>query len=154
MIMFEFKKYILIILSSLCALCGVVKASPPYITIPPTPTITPLATTTFGQAFANLTQSNFSIVVFPSEVMSVYSYTTMGQLMIPYFLIFLFIYIGMWFSNANLRLASITGLLFSGLFLSSSLFGVSMPAVVIPICYGALIASIAGIVLSMFKNIG
>lgn len=155
--MLNLKRYISNIVSIICALdiVGVVKAqSPPYITITPTPTITPLATTTFGNTMDNLTSSHFNLLFFPADVLSPYSFTTMGVLEIPSFLIFFFIFISMWLSNANLRLASITGLLFSGAFLFAGGIGISMPVVIQPLAAGALIASVTGIVMSMFKNIG
>ena len=155
--MLDLKKYISNIISIICALdiVGIVKAqSPPYITITASPTITPLATTTFGAGFTNLSQSHFNLIFFPSDVLSAYSFTTMGVLEIPSFLIFFFLFVSMWLSNSNLRLASITGLLFSGAFLFAGGIGVTMPIVLQPIAAGALIASVTGIVMSMFKNIG
>lgn len=152
-----FKKYISKIISMVCAFgfVGIAKAdSPPYITITPTPVISPLPTTTFGNAFNNLTSSNFSIIHFPGNALSPYAWTTMNNLSIPSFLIFLFIYLGMWLSHANLRLASITGLLLAGAFLFSGGIGISMPVVIQPLAFGALVASITGIVMSMFKNVG
>jgi len=155
--MLDLKKHISKIISIICALggVGIAKAqSPPYITITPTPTITPLATTTFGKSMDNLTSSHFNILYFPSNALSPYAYTTMGNLSIPAFLIFLFIYLGMWLSHSNLRLAAITGLLFSGAFLFAGGIGVSLPVVIQPVAFGAMVASIAGIVISAFKNIG
>ena len=145
---------IILTICALGSLVGVVKAdSPPYITITPTPIITPLPTTTYGNAFNNLTSSNFSIINFPSNALSPYAWTTMGSLSVPSFLIFFFIYIGMWLSHANLRLASITGLLLAGAFLFSDGIGITMPVVIQPLAFGALLASITGIVMSMFKNV-
>jgi hypothetical protein len=155
--MFNLKNYLSKIISIICALgfVGIAKAqSPPYITITPTPTITPLTQTTFGASFTNLSTSHFNLAFFPQDALAPYAWTTMGILSIPSFLIFLFIFIGMWLSHANLRLASITGLLFSGAFLFSGGIGVSLPLVVQPIAYGALVASITGIIMSMWKNTG
>jgi hypothetical protein len=151
------KKYISKIVSIICALgsVGIAKAqSPPYITITPTPFVSPLPTTTFGKAMDNLTDSHFNLLYFPSDALSPYGFTVMGNLSIPAFLIFLFIYLGMWLSTSNLRLASITGLLLSGAFLFSGGIGVSMPVVIQPLAFGALLASVVGITMSMFKNIG
>lgn len=152
------KNYFIKIISTISAIgsfVGLVKAdSPPYITITSTPLITPLPTTTYGNAFNNLTSSNFSIIAFPQNALSPYAWTTMGSLSIPSFLIFLFIYLGMWLSHANLRLASITGLLLAGAFLFSDGIGISMPIVIQPLAFGALVASITGIIMSMFKNVG
>ncbi len=155
--MIDFKKHISKIISIICALniVSIVKAdSPPYITITPTPYLSPLPTTTFGNAFNNLTASNFSIIYFPGNALSPYAWTTMNNLSIPSFLIFFFIYLGMWLSHANLRLASIIGLLLSGAFLFSGGIGVSMPIVLQPLAFGALLASVTGITMSMFKNVG
>lgn len=155
--MLNFQTVVSKIIPTLCALgsiVGLVKAdSPPYITITPTPTITPLEVTTYGKAFDNLTSSNFSIITFPQNALSPYTWTTMGSLSIPSFLIFFFIYIGMWLSHANLRLASITGFLFSGAFLFSDGIGITLPVVIQPLAFGALVASITGIIMSMFKNV-
>ena len=154
--MLDFKKHISKIISIICALgfISIVKAdSPPYITITPTPFITPLPTTTYGKFFDNLTSSNFSIITFPQNALAPYSFTTMNNLSVPSFLIFFFIYLGMWLSHANLRLASITGLLFSGAFLFSGGIGVAMPVVIQPLAWGALLASITGIVMSLMKNV-
>lgn len=155
--MLGFKNYISKIISIICALniVGLAKAqSPPYITITNTPTITLLPTTTFGKAMDNLTSSHFNILYFPSNALSPYAWTTMNNLSIPAFLIFLFIYLGMWLSHSNLRLAAITGLLFSGAFLFAGGIGVSLPVIIQPVAFGAMVASIAGIVISAFKNIG
>ena len=155
--MFNLKKYLSKVISIICALgfVGIAKAqSPPYITITASPTITPLPSTTFGASFTNLSQSHFNLAFFPQDALAPYAWTTLGVLSIPSFLIFLFIFIGMWLSHANLRLASIVGLLFSGAFLFSGGIGVSLPLVVQPIAYGALVASITGIIMSMWKNTG
>lgn len=155
--MLSIKNYISKIISIICALglAGIAKAqSPPYITITPTPIITPLPVSTYGRALDNLTDSHFNIIYFPGNALSPYAWTTMGNLSIPAFLIFLFIYLSMWLSNSNLRLASITGLLLSGAFLFSGGIGVSMPVVIQPLAFGALLASVVGITMSMFKNVG
>jgi hypothetical protein len=155
--MLSVNKHISKIISIICALniVGLVKAdSPPYITITPTPFVSPLPTTTFGNAFNNLTSSNFSLIYFPGNALSPYTYTTMGSLSVPCFFVFLFLYLGMWLAHGNLRLAAITGLLFSGAFLFAGGIGVSVPVVIQPVCFGAMVASIAGIVISAFKNIG
>ena len=155
--MLHFRHYIRDIIASVCALAGVgvVGAdSPPYITIDPTPVISPLPLTTFGANFDNLTASNFSIIYFPGNALSPYAWTTMNNLSVPCFLVFLFIYLGMWLSNSNLRLASITGILFAGAFLFAGGIGVALPVVIQPLAWGALVASITGITLSMFKNVG
>ena len=155
--MLSIKNHISKIISIICALgtVGVAKAqSPPYITITQSPTITPLPVSTFGKAMDNLTSSHFNLLYFPSNALSPYAWTTMGNLSIASFLIFVFIYIGMFLSHSNLRLAAITGLLFSGAFLFAGGIGVSLPVVIQPVAFGALVASVAGIIISAFKNIG
>lgn len=125
---------------------------PPYETIPPTPLITPLPTTTFGRAFDNLTQSNFSILYFPKNAFDPYTWPTMGNYAIPTFLILLFLYYGMWVTHKNVRLASVVGILFGGgMLVSTGGLGISIPIEAIAISYGALVASIAGLIMSCFK---
>ena len=127
--------------------------SPPYSTLPITPLITPLPSTSYGAAFQNTTQSNFSILLLPKNAMSVYTWTTMGSYAIPTFLVLFFLYIGLWFSGGNVRIPSIIGLLFGGSFMfASGGLGLSIPVEMVAVGYGALVASLCGIIMSIFKS--
>lgn len=126
---------------------------PPYGTIPATPAITPLPTTTYGHAFDVVTNNSFNIVALPRWSLDPYTWPVMGSLMIPTFLVLFFLYLGIWLAQGNVRVASIVGLLFGGAMMFSSWgFGMSIPVDMVAISYGALVASIAGLVMSLFKS--
>jgi hypothetical protein len=125
---------------------------PPYSTIP-VPVVTPLPETTFGHAFDVITNNSFDIVALPRYAMDAYVWPVMNSLTIPTFLVLFFIYLGLWLAQGNVRVASIVGLLFGGaLMFSAGGMGMSIPVDMIAISYGALVASIAGLVMSMFKS--
>ena len=127
-------------------------SGPPYGTIPVTPTITPLPATTFGHAFDTVTNNSFNIVELPRQALDAYTWPVLGSLTIPTFLILFFLYLGIWLAQGNVRVASIVGMLFGGALMFSSWgFGMSIPIDMVAISYGALVASIAGLVMSMFK---
>ncbi len=131
----------------------VIISGPPYITIPATPVITPLPNTTFGHAFDVVTGNNFSITALPRQALDTYAWPVMGSLAIPTFLILFFIYLGIWLAQGNVRVTSIVGLLFGGAMMFSSWgFGMSIPIDMVAISYGALVASIAGLCMSLFKS--
>jgi hypothetical protein len=78
----------------------------------------------------------------------------MGLMSVPYFLIFMAYFLSLWISHGNLKMASIIGILFGVMFLvSTGGLGIGLPAEMAPLAYGALAASVAGYVMSMFKNI-
>lgn len=128
-------------------------SGPPYGTIPPTPTITPLPSTTYGHAFDVVTNNRFDIFALPRQALDTYTWPVLGSLAIPTFLVLLFLYLGIWLAQGNVRVASIVGLMFGGAMMFSSWgFGMSIPIDMVAISYGALVASVAGLVMSLFKS--
>jgi len=126
---------------------------PPYGTIAPTPTITPLPTTTYGHAFDTITTNHFDIFLLPRWALDTYVWPVMGSLAIPTFLVLFFLYLGIWLSHGNVKAASIVGLLFGGaLMFTSGGLDMSIPIDMVAVAYGALVASIAGLIMSMFKS--
>ena len=125
---------------------------PPFITLTPTPTITPIPQTTYSNILNNVTQGHFNIVQLPGNILMPYGFVTTGALTIPFFIVLLAYYYSLWLSHGNLRMASILGLIFGGMFLVGGGLGLSLPSIVYPLCYGALAASLTGFVMSTFKN--
>jgi hypothetical protein len=125
-----------------------------YWTPTATPIITPVPTTTYGEILKNITDTKFNIVLLPGNVMSPYGFLSMGIMSVPYFLIFMAYFLSLWISHGNLKMASIVGILFGVMFLvSTGGLGIGLPAEMAPLAYGALAASCAGYIMSMFKNI-
>jgi hypothetical protein len=101
----------------------------------------------------NVTTSHFNLVMLPTTSLTPYGFVATGGLTIPFFILFLAYYYSLWVGHGNLRMASIVGLMFGGMFLfTTGGLGIGLPAPIIPLAYGALCASIAGLVMSMFKN--
>jgi hypothetical protein len=123
-----------------------------YWTIVPTPTPTVMPTTTYSYMMENITSNGFNIAMMPQTVMLPYGFATLG-LAIPIFLLMFGCFINMWFTNGNLKVVSLTGLLLAGLFIVGGGIGIALPAPVYPIIYGALAASISGYLLSTIKRI-
>ena len=139
--------------ATLLSSVGVASAGgPPYLTPAVTPTITLLPSTTYGSAFNNLTNSNFSLAVFPTDVMAPFAWTTNGAMIVPFFLLFFGVYLSMWISHQNVKVATIVGLLFgSAMSGFNFIAGGVLPAPIVAIAYAALAASAAGIVFSVIK---
>lgn len=119
----------------------------------PTPVITTMPQTTYGYLLKNVTDSHFNLLWLPQNALAPYGFVVMGIMAVPFFIIFMSYYLSLWISHGNLRMASITGLMFGGMFLfAGGGLGISMPTVIAPLAFGALSAAIAGFLLSMFKN--
>ena len=124
-----------------------------YWTPTPTPIITVVPQTTYKYLMDNVTASHFNILWLPANSLAPYGFPVMGIMAVPFFIIFMAYYISLWISHGNLRMASITGLLFGGMFLfAGGGLRISLPTVIAPLAFGALCASIAGFIMSMFKN--
>jgi len=109
--------------------------------------------TTYGYLLENVTESHFNLIWIPSNALAPYGFVATGMMAVPFFILFLAYFYSMWISHGNLRMASIVGLMFGGMFLfATGGLGIGMPAPIVPLCYGALAASCAGMLLSMFKN--
>jgi hypothetical protein len=124
-----------------------------YWTIVPTPTPTLLPQTTYSYMMNNITNSSFNIATMPQTVLLPYGFATTFGLSIPVFLIMFGFFINMWLTQGNLKIVSMTGVLLSGLMFIGGGIGIALPPEVYPIIYGALIASISGYILSMFKRV-
>lgn len=129
-------------------------SGPPYITInvTPHPTNIPISGD-LSYGFNQLAANNFSILDMAKNAFHIYTLPTMGSLTIPVGMAFMFTFLAMWISHKNVRVAAILGMLFGGgiLFASGSL-GISAPVELASLGYGALLASVAGLVMSIFKN--
>ena len=125
-----------------------------YWTMVPTTIPTVMPTTTYHLVMDNITSGGFDTMQTIQDAFLPYGYATVG-LSIPVFLfIFGVILYPMWIEHGNLRMVSIMGMLFSGMFMVGGGLGMSLPAPFYPIAYGLLAAAFSGFILSMFKNIG
>ena len=128
-------------------------SGPPFITLTPTPIITPMPQPTYSNIINNITQGHFNIVQLPGNALLPYGFVTTGGLAIPFFICFLAYFYSLWLGHGNLRMASIVGLMFGGMFLFvGGGLGIGLPAPIAPLAYGALCASVAGMIMSIFKN--
>ena len=124
-----------------------------YWTPTPTPVVTLLPTTTYGDLLRNTTTGHFNMFQLPLNAFAPYGFATQNILAIPIFIVLFAYYYTLWIRNGNLRMASIVGILIGFMFVSGGVggLGVTMPSIVSPIIYGALAASISGFIMSMFK---
>jgi len=124
-----------------------------YWTPTPTPVITTMPQTTYKYLLDNVTESHFNLAWLPTNALAPYGFPATGMMAVPFFILFMAYFYSMWISHGNLRMASIVGLMFGGMFLfTTGGLGISLPAPIAPLAYGALAASISGFVLSTFKN--
>ena len=133
---------------------GISNNQPPYITLTPTPYITPMPTTTYGAAFDNITQNNFSITYLPVMAIAPFTWVAMGNYTITVFLMLMFVFIAMWFGGGSIRYPTVLGLLFGSMLLfGTGGFGITLPPEIPAISYGIIIASLTGLLISIFKGI-
>jgi hypothetical protein len=125
-----------------------------YWTIVPTPTPTIVPQTTYHLVMNNMTDSGFNLFISFQDVISPYAYAAGGGLSAATFLIMSSIFYSMWLGHGNLKLATLVGFLFGCSFFIGNGLGVVLPLPVYGIAYGAIAASLAGILLSAFKNVG
>lgn len=126
----------------------------PYVTFTPTPTITPISTTNFGAPFKNMTQSNFSLLYLPLDVLAPYTWVSMGSYTVFMFIVLMFIFMSMWRSGSDIRIPTIIGMLFGSMILfGGGGLGIQLPPEVSGVAYGCILASIAGLMVGVFKRI-
>lgn len=123
-----------------------------------TATVTPLQASTYGFGLTNLTESHFNIRFFPQDALNPYLWVLpqspagIGITIITSLLLTAYM-IALWWRGKNVTLPSIVGLLFCGMFLSSSAgFHIGIAPEIMAIGQAALYASIAGIILSFAKK--
>jgi hypothetical protein len=126
-----------------------------YWTPTPTPAVTLLPTTTYGNLLKNVTDGHFNIIQLPINAFAPYGFPVQNLLAIPIFLVLLGYFYMMWIKNGNLRMATIVGLIVGVMFISggTSGLGVAFAAELNAIAYGVLAASIAGFILSCIKQV-
>ena len=113
-----------------------------------------MPTTTYGAAFDNITANNFSITYLPVMAIAPFTWVAMGNYTITVFLILMFVFIAMWFGGGSIRYPTVIGLLFGSMLLfGTGGFGITLPPEIPAISYGIIIASLAGLLVSIFKGI-
>ena len=101
----------------------------------------------------NASLGEMTKAVVPQGVNVPYGFATTFGLSIPVFFLLFGYFVNMWLTNGNLRIVSMVGALLSILFFVGGGVGISLPAPMYPIIYGCLAASIAGYILSIFKQV-
>lgn len=129
-------------------------AGPPYVVFPVTPSPADIPISgDLSWGFNTLVSGNFSILDMAKSAFHIYTLPTMGSLTIPVALGFTFTFLAMWVAHRNVRNAAILGILFGGgILFSAGSLGISAPVELASLGYGALLASVAGLVMSIFKN--
>jgi hypothetical protein len=120
-----------------------------------TAAITPMPTTTFRNVYENLTESNFDLVLLPLNVVASYTWVLPGNLItILWALVFSTIFIGMWLSGRGALIPALVGLMVGSFLWSSGVGQLNMPISpeMVDLGMGIVIASIAGILLGVFKR--
>lgn len=129
-----------------------VTAQTTYMTITPSPTITPITPImTFSAPFQNITESNFSLWYLGLNALAPYSWPALNSMSLVVFLLLLFPFIAMWWGGGNLRYPCLVGIMFGSLILFSGM--TTLPPFVGSLAYGVILASLAGFILSFFRSI-
>jgi hypothetical protein len=121
------------------------------------PAITPMPTTTFGDAFKILSGRHFAITSILPQIST--GYTASGMPMMVFWgIVWMAIFFGFWFRTKSVRLALIVGLLMA-MFLVQPLsstgtnaMGFSLPLAFQRVAQGLMIVAIAGIVISWMRK--
>lgn len=138
-------------LAGVGSLIGLAGAQTP---IPVTSPITPLPTNTlFIQPFNNITSNGFNMTQIIPSVLAPYTWPVMNMITPIVFLALMFTYIAMWMGHGSVRYTTIMGLIFGSMILfGSGGLGISLPPEIPQIAYGIILASFAGLILSIWKT--
>lgn len=113
-------------------------------------TVTPQPQTTYGYLYQNITESGFDPAVLGLNAMAPYMWPVPVQSYV-WGMIFLFIYAGLWMRGRDVTIPVILGLVVGFIALNPS-YGVGMPPEFVGISQGIAYASLAGIVMALFKK--
>jgi len=112
----------------------------------------PQPQTTFGNAYYNITESGFDPAIIALNAMSPYIWPVSSP-SIVYGLVFLFVFAGLWIRGRDVTIPSILGLLV-GFVILNPVYGMGIPAAFSGVSQGIAYASIAGIIMGLFKKWG
>ena len=125
-----------------------------------TPAVTPLPTTTYGNALTNLTESHFNLAYVIPDAIEPYLYKfnessdmrSLG-LMLLVTLSLSAIFLGMWMRGRNVAIPVIATFVCSGLFITAGNYsGITIMPEYLAIGQGVFYASLAGLIMAAFKK--
>lgn len=111
--------------------------------------VTPQPQTTFGYVYENITQSGFDPAIIAYDAVQPYFWVSPQA--VVWGLLFFFIFAALWIRGRDVTIPAILGLI-TGFMVFNPTYGVMMPAEFIGMSQGIAYASLAGIVLSIFKK--
>jgi hypothetical protein len=114
-------------------------------------TVTPQPTTTFGYIYQNVTESGFDPAIMAFNAMEPYMWPSIPSQSVVWGLIFLFIFAGLWFRGRDVTIPVILGLIVGFIALNPA-YGVGMPPQFVGMSQGIAYASVAGIIMAIFKK--
>jgi hypothetical protein len=121
------------------------------------PAITPMPTTTFGDAFKILSSHHFAITSILPQIST--GYTASGMPMLVFWgIVWMSIFFGFWFRTKSVRLAFIVGLLLAEVLVTPlpstgvNALGFSLPIVFQVVAQGLMAVALAGILISWIRK--
>lgn len=113
--------------------------------------VTPQPQTTFGYIYQNVTESGFDPSIMALNAMEPYMWPVMPATSVVWGLVFFFIFTALWIRGRDVTIPVILGLIV-GFIAFNPAYGVGMPAPFVGISQGIAYASLAGIILAIFKK--
>jgi hypothetical protein len=120
-----------------------------------TPVITPMPTTTLGNIFQNLTESQFDLAFIPINAVASYGWVLPGSLVsVMWALVFSTIFLGLWLSGRNTFIPGLLGLMVGGFLWVNTIGVLNMPISpeFIELGQGLIMPAIAGTIVGIFKR--
>jgi hypothetical protein len=121
------------------------------------PAITPLPTTTFGNAYKNLTARHFSIDSIAPNLLPGYIATGITPTLL-WGIMFFFIFFGFWFRTKDVKMVVILGLLMATFIATPIVLGGNgplgfvLPTMFVLVAQGVMAACIGGILISFIRK--
>lgn len=110
---------------------------------------TPAPQPTFGYIYQNLTESGFDPVIVAYDAVQPYFWVAPQPVI--WGLLFFFMFAAMWMRGRDVLIPSILGMI-AGFVAFNPTYGVAIPAVFVGMSQGIVYASMAGIIMSIFKR--
>lgn len=114
-------------------------------------TVTPQPQTTFGYIYQNVTESGFDPAIMALNAMEPYMWPVMPATSVVWGLLFFFIFAALWIRGRDVTIPVILGLII-GFVAFNPAYGVGIPAPFVGISQGIAYASLAGIIMALFKK--
>ncbi len=111
---------------------------------------TPLTQTTFGIVEQNIANADWNASAVGSSIIQPYLWVS--PISVFWFMVFFFIYTGMWLRQRELIIPAFLGLIASGFIMVGGTNAIGLPPEVITISQSLFYASIAGVIFGLFKR--